>query len=66
MFPYGIEEGDKCGREFCEGVMVIKQEPCYCAATRAPCSHCENSRCECDTCDTEVDDKEWEENYVQR
>lgn len=48
------EEGDVCpnrGPDCPYGSLVIKQDPCYCAATRMPpCSHCEHSWLECNSC----------------
>ncbi len=47
---YEPEEGGPCCNGICEGVMVFQQEPCYCAATYAPCGACEASRLVCSAC----------------
>lgn len=43
------------------GVVDIKQEPCFCAATHAPCSNCESSWWECRECGARSDDFYYEE-----
>lgn len=45
-----IEEGGPCPAHGCAGHMQIEQDPCYCAATHAPCSNCTNSTLMCDEC----------------
>ena len=38
------------------GKTDLKQEPCYCAATHAPCGNCEDSWFECDDCGARSND----------
>lgn len=44
-----LEEGDRCPK--CDdGQMELMQELCYCIATNAPYSNCENAWLECSAC----------------
>lgn len=42
---------ESCPCPMCgEGYMKLTQEPCYCAATHAPCTNCTSSWLECTKC----------------
>jgi len=50
----GCEEGDKCGRNGCEGVIKFQEsENCSCHLG-APCSSCTQVRLHCPECDWEA------------
>lgn len=48
------DEGDPCpnrGPDCPYGKLILKQEPCYCAATHAPCSACTDAHLVCNYCE---------------
>lgn len=55
----GMEEGEKCNREGCEGIIEFKKGDggCYCNATSMPpCSYCErNPDLVCSSCGEEIE-----------
>lgn len=59
MSTVGIDEGDICNRDGCEGVMQLPPvNDCSCHIS-PPCSACEQNRIVCDTCGADPEeDKE--------
>ena len=54
----GSEEGDRCNRDGCDGIMRIEtEENCSCHIS-APCHSCVNSWLECDICGARTDEED--------
>lgn len=53
---YGTEEGERCGRDDCEGVMgIVYFSDCHCHLGCPPCSSCTDALIVCPECGAEGD-----------
>lgn len=54
---FGIEEGDTCGRDGCEGIMAYKRDGDCSCHINPPCSSCTGAKLHCPECEWTAPDE---------